>query len=223
MRFTHIAAFLLAVGSMTTTVALPLSASEHPCMSTMTATAVPSHFTLAPRQAWGWSPSSSTRVYGEWSPRVSARSYAEQPSAVAPYVSYSYTDMPTATALTEAQEDNIYNARRDKFGSGAVLATCAVVGIVFVIITIWAIIAHRNGRRPFACCGDRKNDNGAARSGSMDSDIQFAGAGRHFDRRPVFMQPQPFPVAHPQRPQPAMYQMPRHPDADWVAVFKEYK
>lgn len=187
-------------------------------MSTMTATAVPSHFTLTPRQAWGWSPSSYTRVYGEWSPRVSARSYAEQPSAIAPYVSYSYTDMPTATAPTEAQEDNIYNAPRDKSGSSVVLATCAVVGIVFVIITIWAIIAHRNGRRPFACCGGRKKDNGAARSGSIDSDIPFAGVGRHFDRRPVSMQPQPFPVAQPQRPQPAMYQMPRHSDADWVAV-----
>jgi hypothetical protein len=223
MRFTHIAACALAAGSLTMTVALPLSTSEHPCISTITATAVPSQSTLAPRQEWGWSPSSSTRAYGEWSPPVSALSYAEQPSAVVSSVSHSYTNIPTATAPTEAQEDNIYNAPRDKFGTVAVLAAVGVVGTILCIVAIWAIVAHRNGRRPFACCGERKKDIGTVRGGSMDSGIPFAGAGRHFDRRPVSMQPQPLPMAQPQRPQPAQYQAPRHPDADWVAVFKETK
>ena len=205
MRFTHMAAYALAAGSLEMTTALPASSSEHPCMSTMTATAVPSHLTSAPSQAWGWPLSSSTRVFGEWLPPVAAVSYAEQPSAVVHSVSYSYTNMPTATAPSETQEDNVYTAPRDKFGAVAVLATIGVVGAILCIVAVWAVIAHRNGRRPFACCGDRKKDNGAARGGSMDSEIPFAGAGRYFDGRPVSVQPQPFPMAQPQRRQPAQY------------------
>lgn len=192
-------------------------------MSTTTATAVPAHSTLAIRQEWGWSPSSSTPVYGESSSLAPASSHAEQPSVVGPSVSYSYTIMPTATVPTQAQEGNIYNAPRDRFGTGVILATCGVLGAILVMLAIWAVIAHRNGRRPFACCGGGKQNNSIARGGPMESDIPFSGAGRHFDRRPVSVQPQPVTTTQPQRPRPAQYQMPRHPDADWVAVFKETK
>lgn len=119
------------------------------------------------------------------------------------------------------KKDNIYKAPRDKFGAVAVLATIGVVGAVFCMVAVWAVIAHRNGRRPFACCGGRKKNNEVARGGSMDSEIPFAGAGRYFDRRPVSLQPHSFPMARLQGPQPAQCQKHRHSDADWVRVFKE--
>lgn len=146
MRFTHIYAFVLATGRLKMTAALPVSTSEHPCMSTMTAIVEPSHSTLAPRQECVWPPSSSVSVYGEWSPPESALSYAEQPSAVVRPTSYSYTDMPTTTAQTQAQEENTHSIVRDKFSTSAVLATCAVVGAILVMVAIWAVIAHRNGQ-----------------------------------------------------------------------------
>jgi hypothetical protein len=223
MRFTYSTYLLLAAGSLTAVSALPLSTSEHPCMSTMTTSTVTAYSILAPRQEWDWTPVSSVPEYGAWSTPIPTYAHAPEPSAVMPSISYSYTNMPTATAPTEAQEEHIYSAPRDKFGTGAALATFSVIGIVLFVIAIWAFIAHRNGRRPFACFGGHKKDAGTARSGSMDSDIPFAGAGRHFDHRPVSAQPQLFPMTAPQRPQPAKYQMPRHPDADWVAVFGESK
>lgn len=228
MHFTHTSACLLAAGSLTVTLGLPVSTSENLCISTIPTTLAESLPNLAPRQEWGWAPASSVPTYGAYSPPIPTFVYTPQPSAVVPSVSYSYTNVPTATAPAEAQENNIYNAPRDTFGTRAMLTVFGVVGAVVLVIAVWAIIAHRNGRRPCACfggCFGRKKDSRISRGGSMDSDIPLTGAGRHFDRRPVSMQPQPVPMAAPQRPKPAQHQVPRQPmpDAEWASVFKGTK
>ena len=129
-----------------------------------------------------------------------------QPIAEASMVSYSYTDIPTTTTTPQSQEKITY--ARDHFGSRSMLVAFGAVGVVMLVITVWAIIAHRKGRRPFACfggCCGRNQDTEAARLDPIDSDIPLVGAGRHYDRRPVSVQPRPIPMPAPQRPKPAQH------------------
>lgn len=133
--------------------------------------------------------------------------------------------LTTALALpVEPQNNRIYKRTYDHdFGSRSVLVVFGVVGVVVLALIVWAVVAHRNGRRPFACfggCGGRKTDVEAAERGSMGSDIPLTGAGRHYDRRPVSVQPQQMPLPAPQRPEPVQYQVPRRPvSAEWARGF----
>ncbi|KZM22704.1 hypothetical protein ST47_g6121 [Ascochyta rabiei] len=147
-----------------------------------------------------------------------------QPSVLVPPVSNTSADLPTVIPVLEAQVE--YTPKRDNFGSRSILVVFGVIGVLVLIVTVWAIIAHRDGRRLFACfggCSGRGKDVEAARSGSMDSDIPFIGAGRHCDRRPVSIQPQlcPMPMPAPQRPEPVRHEIPRRPvvELEWARQF----
>lgn len=171
MHFTHTFACLLAAGSLTVTLGPPVSTSEHPCISTIPTTMAESHPNPALRQEWGRAPAPSVPNYGPWSTPIPTFVYTPQPSAAVPSVSYSYTNVATATVPAEAQQDNFYNAPRDTFGTRAMLTVFGVVGAVVLVIAVWTIIAHRNGRRPCACfggCFGRKKDARTTRGGSMD-------------------------------------------------------
>jgi hypothetical protein len=124
----------------------------------------------------------------------------------------------------QAQAELNYTFAREKFGSRAMLVLFGVIGIVVLVIIVWAVIAQRKRRRPFACfggCAGHRKDPAITRSGFVDSDLPLMGAGHHYDHRPVSIQPQPFPMPALQRPQSVQYQIPRQPVAEpeWARHF----
>ncbi|KAF1361570.1 hypothetical protein EJ07DRAFT_154339 [Lizonia empirigonia] len=205
------------------TLALPAGTSTVDCMLSFPTNTVTSESFLVPRQEWDWAPATSTQDWATTSEPTSVHDLL-QPQVGAPITSYSQTDVPSATTAPKSQDEAAYTPARDNFGSRSILVIVGVVGVVVLVVLIWAIIAHRTGQRPFACfggCRGRNKDIEAARSGSMNSDIPLVGAGRHYDRRPVSVQPQPFPMAEPQRPEPVQHQTLRLPVAkpEWARQF----
>lgn len=201
MHFTRTATYALAAGCLAMVTALPLSTAEYLDIS---ATA------LAPRQELDFPIASSPTSY----------SYTDVPTASS--ISYSYTNMPTATPPTQAYKTNASHAPAEGFGSVAVLVICVVFGVIVVAGMIWVVFAHRVRAYFGGCSGEKRA--GSPRGGAGDADIPLAGAGRHFDCRPVSMQPEPqprpFPVVEPQRPQAVHGQTRRQSEPEWVAVFK---
>jgi hypothetical protein len=222
MRFNCSTACCLAAGSLTTTLALPLSTSTMNCMSPQAMKLVLHKAAISKCQEWHWTP--AAYALASIPPQPTFVYSPPQPSVAVPSISYSFTDLPTATSTTQAQADLSYTPAREKFGSRAMLVLFGVIGIVILVVTVWAVIAQRKRRRPFACfggCAGHKKDAAITRSGSVESDLPLMGAGHHYDRRPVSMQPQLFPMPAPQRPQPVQYQIPRQPDAEpeWARHF----
>lgn len=220
MRFIYIAAWVWVAGSSTLTLALPTPASEIGGNPTTSVGVAATHSALAPRQDWDWGPATTAFIsaipqptYGQPSP---------QPSDDGSWVSYD--DVPVASETPKLPADGGYTAPPDKFGSRAMLVVFGVIGFVVLILAVWAFIAHRHGRHPFACfgrCTRRKTDTEVARGDSTTSDIPLVGAGRHYDHRPVPVQPQMPPVPTNQFPQPAHLDMPRRPlsDPEWARRF----
>lgn len=207
MRFSRSFAFIAAAGSLRITLALPACTSTVDCMSSF-----PTHTVTSETQNWATT-LGPTSVHDLLEPQVGA-----------PPTSYSQTDVPSATTAPKSQDKPAYTPARENFGSRSILVIVGVIGVVMLVVSIWAIIAHRKGQRPFACfsnCKGRNKDIEAARSGSMNSDIPLVGAGRHYDRRPISVQPQPFPMVEPQRLEPVQHQTLRHPVAEpeWARQF----
>jgi hypothetical protein len=220
MRFSYTTACFLTVGSLRV-VALPVRIKSL-SSSTKVALKDPS---LLSSQEWDWTRTESVAAPTPMT-EPTLINIPPHPSVIALSASHSYIDVPTATNTPQAQVDQTYTPRKDKFGSVFTVLVCSIVAAVVVVIVIWAIIAHHNGRRPLACfggCSGRKCKRGVARQGSMAPDITLNGAGRHYERRPVSMQPQPqsTPIPAHQHPKPTYHQIPRPPVAEpeWAHGF----
>lgn len=221
MHYLNWLTYALAAGSLTAISALPAGVLKDGCISSVPTKTVVSVSTLVARQ--DWSRASTTSDLG-WSssPDPVGMNEPSQRIVDTPAFGPSYTNMPEPTTTPPSQDNMTYP--KDHFGSRSMLVAFGVVGVIVIIVTIWAIIAHRNGRRPLACFGGlcgRKKDLESARSGSTDSNIYLVGAGRHYDRRPVSTQPQPISIPVPQVPAPARHQIPRRPlaEPEWARQF----
>jgi|SRR5690242_14533308 len=202
MRFNSTIACFCATGSLFVTLAVPIvqsktGTSTTRCgLPTSVQTATPeSAFML--RQNCDEEPAVTSPPLVLAQPIYVQR--APQPSGDASWIAYD--GVPTASAMPPVQP--LDNAPNDKFGSRAMLAVFVVLGLVILIVIVWACVAHRNGLHPFARfghCTGRKNNAATARSGSAASDLSLAGAGRHYDCRPCSVQLQQQPMPQPQRP-----------------------
>ena len=209
MRFTYTTACVLAAGSLTSTLALPVNTSTTDRMHSMSTMPVSVNMALAPRQEQQWTPAPSAAA--SIPPQSTFIYDPPQPSTITPTIPYSSTDVPPATPTSQTQDTQTYTAPQDKSGSRAMLILFGVLGALVSIVLLWAVTAQRNRRRPFSCFGNctrtrRKTDPEQARPGSTDSDISLVGAWRHYDPRPVSVQLQPGLVLGPQRPQPVRCQ-----------------
>ncbi|KAJ4983291.1 hypothetical protein SVAN01_11218 [Stagonosporopsis vannaccii] len=131
--------------------------------------------------------------------------------------SISNDNVTAADEGSQAQTDTQINAPRNKFGTSAMLAIFTILGIIVLVIAVWAFIAHRDGRRPSVCfgsCTGCRGNAGDARSSNMEP----TGAGRHYDHRHVWTQAQPIPMPTPQYPQATLYVIPRRPlpQPEWL-------
>jgi hypothetical protein len=222
MRFSQIIACVFVAGSFTTALAVPIKTQEVDCMSsslpTKTSTSDP---TLVPRQDWNWPTHESIPAWTPIPEPILVYTPA-QPSAIIPSVSY--TAVPSATTTPQPHNNETKEPKKLEFGSISTLMVFTCIGIVLLVVFIWAVVAHSKGQRPFAClggCRGRKKNVETAQRGSTTLNIPLTGAGRHYERRPVSMQPQPLPMPSPQRPKPVQQQIPRRPlsEPEWAKDF----